>query len=50
MLVEPNDVDALRAALAAMLARHERPSPRDFVAGSFSLASTMRAYAELAGD
>jgi glycosyltransferase involved in cell wall biosynthesis len=50
ILVEPNDADALRTALAAMLTRDENPSPRDFVAGRFSLASTMRAYAELAGD
>jgi glycosyltransferase involved in cell wall biosynthesis len=48
-LVEPNDVDALRAALSAMLARDEKRSPRDFVVGEFSLASTVRAYAELAG-
>ena len=48
-LVEPNDVDALRAALAAVLARDEKPSPREFVAGRFSLASTVGAYAELTG-
>jgi hypothetical protein len=49
MLVDPNDVEALRAALTSGLARDRAASPRDFVAGRFSLASTMRAYAELAG-
>lgn len=49
VIVEPNDVDALRAALAAALARDDTPSPRDFVAARFSLAGTVRAYAELSG-
>jgi glycosyltransferase involved in cell wall biosynthesis len=49
-VVEANDVQALGAALAAALSRSERISPRNFVAGRFSLTSTLRAYARLAGD
>ena len=50
ILVEPNDVQALGAALATALSRGARISPREFVTERFSLASTLRAYAELAGD
>jgi glycosyltransferase involved in cell wall biosynthesis len=49
MLVEPQDIDALSLALAAVLDRREKVSPREFVTERFSLASTLRAYAEAGG-
>jgi glycosyltransferase involved in cell wall biosynthesis len=49
VLIEPGDAAGLQTALLRALAQLPDVSPRAFVDGKYSLASTVQAYTELAG-